>query len=144
MKVLNCQHKPCGKPFGKSADARQRYCDSRCRVAAGRARKATATTGKLALVQPLSAPESAPDRFEDVRVLWDALTRQIAADGFMVMGASGLPVPHPALRYFTALHTAMRDLESGHASGGEDGTLEQMQRLARQALSEYDAENSYA
>ncbi|WP_327414473.1 hypothetical protein [Streptomyces sp. NBC_01233] len=92
-------------------------------------------------MKPLTAPETAPERFGDVRVLWDALTRQIAADGFMVMGASGLPVPHPALRYFTALHSAMQDLEAGHDPGSMDGALEQMQQLARQALSEYDAEN---
>lgn len=139
MKVLACQHLPCGKPFGKNADARQRYCDSRCRVAASRARKAAAQNGKLAVVRLLNAPESAPERFDDVRALWDALTRQIDADGFMVLGASGLPVPHPALRYFTALHSAMRDLENGAGPGSEESPLEQMQRLARQALDEYDA-----
>lgn len=139
MKVLICQHQPCGKPFGKNADARQRYCDSRCRVAASRARKAADQNGGLAVVRPLHAPESDPERFDDVRALWEALTRQIAVDGFMVMGASGLPVPHPALRYFTALHSAMRDLEKGTGPGSEGSPLEQMQRLAGQALDEYDA-----
>ncbi|MFJ1579214.1 hypothetical protein [Streptomyces sp. NPDC088182] len=139
MKVLTCQHQPCGKPFGKNADARQRYCDSRCRVAASRARKAAAQNGRLAVVRPLNAPESTPERFDDVRALWESLTRQIATDGFMVIGASGLPVPHPALRYFSALHSAMRDLENGTGPGSAETTLEQMQRLARQALDEYDA-----
>ncbi|MEV0410171.1 hypothetical protein AB0I68_04990 [Streptomyces sp. NPDC050448] len=141
MKVLTCQHKPCGKLFGKDADARQRYCDSRCRVAASRARKATAQSGGLALVKPLNASDNAPERFGDVRALWDALIRQIAADGFMVIGASGLPVAHPALRYFTALHSAMRDLENGTGPDTDVSPLEQMQRLARQALTDYDAEN---
>ncbi|MER6047494.1 hypothetical protein ACH4VR_33660 [Streptomyces sp. NPDC020883] len=141
MKVTHCQHKPCGKPFPKNSDARQRYCDSRCRVAASRARKATGRSGGLAVVKRLNAPESTPERFDDVRALWDALVRQIAADGFMVIGASGLPVAHPALRYFSALHSAMRDLENGTASGSEGSALEQMQRLAQQALDEYDAES---
>ncbi|MFE9256194.1 hypothetical protein [Streptomyces sp. NPDC006879] len=141
MKVTTCQHKPCGKPFGKNADARQRYCDSRCRVAASRARKAMASNGRLATVTALSAPESAPERFDDVRALWGSLIRQVAADGFMVIGASGLPVAHPALRYFTALHSAMRDLEAGTDSGSTESPLEQMQRLAQQALDELDPED---
>ncbi|WP_200263654.1 hypothetical protein [Streptomyces sp. HSG2] len=87
---------------------------------------------------PLSAPESAPERLDDVRALWDSLIRQVATDGFMVMGASGLPVAHPALRYFSALHSAMRDLETGTESSGTESALEQMQRLAMQALDEYE------
>ncbi|UQA94038.1 hypothetical protein [Streptomyces halobius] len=141
MKVLACQHKPCGKRFPKNADARQRYCDSRCRVAASRARRASARNGGLAPVKPLSAPEGSAERLDDVRALWDALIRQVAADGLMVIGASGLPVAHPALRYFSALHSAMRDLENGTASGSEESVLEQMQRLAQQALDEYDPED---
>ncbi len=138
MRVTTCQHKPCGKPFGKNTDARQRYCSAACRVAASRARKATASNGRLAIVTPLSAPESAPERLDDVRALWDSLIRQVATDGFMVMGASGLPVAHPALRYFSALHSAMRDLETGTESSGTESALEQMQRLAMQALDEYE------
>ncbi|MEU3262754.1 hypothetical protein [Streptomyces bacillaris] len=141
MKVTTCQHAPCGKPFGKNADARQRYCDSRCRVAASRARRAAASNGRLATVTPLSAPESAPERLDDVRALWDSLICQVAADGFMVIGASGLPVAHPALRYFSALHSAMRDLETSAASDSEESPLEQMQRLAQQVLDERDPED---
>lgn len=141
MKVTTCQHKPCGKPFARNADARQRYCDSRCRVAASRARKAMASDGRLATVTAPSAPDSAPERLDDVRALWESLVRQVAADGFMVIGASGLPVAHPALRYFSALHSAMRDLEAGTESSGAESPLEQMQRLARQALDDYDAEH---
>ncbi|WP_406294112.1 hypothetical protein [Streptomyces sp. NBC_00624] len=142
MKVTTCQHKPCGKPFGKNADARQRYCSAACRVAASRARKATAPNGRLATVTALSAPERTPERLDDVRALWDSLIRQVAADGFMVIGASGLPVAHPGLRYFSALHAAMRDLETGTESSGTESPLEQMQRLARQTLDDYDAEHT--
>ncbi|MFJ4973383.1 hypothetical protein [Streptomyces sp. NPDC088755] len=90
----------------------------------------------------LSAPESAPERLDDVRALWGSLIHQVAADGFMVIGASGLPVAHPALRYFSALHSAMRDLKAGTESGGAESPLEQMQRLARQALDAYDSEQA--
>ncbi len=139
-----CAHKPCGKPIPRSADPRTRYHSDACRHAASRARKAAERNGPLAVVRPLpggpAEDDAGPSRYEDVRALWDAMIRQLADDGLMTIGAAGIPVSHPMLKHFTALHSAMRDLEAGTDSGTEETPLEQMRRLARQALADYQEE----
>lgn len=133
MKVLVCQHRPCGKPLSKNADARQRYCADRCRVAASRIRKATTavTRGRPA------SPEATGERYPALRGVWDAVAAQIAAEGVTVAGSSGVPVAHPLLRFLGQLDTALSAHERASETADDADPVAVAQAAARAAMEAY-------
>ncbi|MEU8454137.1 hypothetical protein [Streptomyces griseoaurantiacus] len=68
------------------------------------------------------------------------LIADVAADGFTITGASGAKVAHPALRYLSAVHSTLRDLE-GHsgADSNEDDDIATIKRLALKRVAEINA-----
>lgn len=143
MKITNCQHAPCGKPFPAGSDWRKRYCNDACRKAHNRAERA-AQTGKLATVHPIAvkpADDNTAALADDVAELWTAYVAQLRTDGLMVAGTAGVPVAHPLLRSFSALYNAARE-QLGAAPAEDDSDDDKILAAAMRRVAAIQAEES--
>ncbi|KAF4410910.1 hypothetical protein [Streptomyces lycii] len=140
-----CAFRGCDEPIPLDAGRGARYHAENCRKAEHRARKAEKEGRVIPLPSAAGNPgdgESAPgsDRYDAARALWDMLIADVAADGFTITGASGAKVAHPALRYLSAVHNTLRDLEAPSSEAhSEDDDIATIKRLALKRVAEINA-----
>lgn len=87
-----------------SAHPQTRFCSPAHQKAASRARRATEGTTSPKL---LTAPQMDAERYPALRAVWDAMAAEISAQGVTVMGAGGVAVAHPLLRFLVQLDSAL-------------------------------------
>lgn len=129
-----CAHGPCQVVIPSSADRRRRYCSDAHRKAADRVRRTTALIGRERPQAPAGGDGS---RYPALRAVWDLIARQIATEGVTVVGAAGVSVAHPLMRFLGALDAALSAHERAPDGDGPADPVEAARAAAVAALEAY-------
>nr|BFD93814.1 hypothetical protein KitaXyl93_51740 [Kitasatospora sp. Xyl93] len=92
-----------------------KFCTDAHGKAAARARKATEAVTRS---RPTPTGPTG-DRYPALRAIWDAVAAQVATEGVMVAGSSGVPVAHPLLRFLGQLDTSLSAHERASEAASE-------------------------